>query len=887
MFGNIHKYIENAPTSRVFCLGSSFARHRESTPHDFCRKENASTYSHGDADAVVQLQILLLLQVASPPSIFSHFWHICKSPITSRKLSNQSQHWFSFMEEEYDEELEKLLGEIPRATSAPPHLEEQRTTVKDHHQPSSEQVAQVDTPSDEMQTDCLLLDTMLWLLISMLIPNQSILSILVLPILGESQSYADHGKVTDSASSSDECADATSILDATPLLSTSCLPPSLRSLNPFAQNGDNCIEKELQNNLDKVVLDDWRLEQSQEMRFVQCVQSPLEFHSAKQLSSEQSFAMPEPCVSNLTGATSMHLGHQSSLENGAFLPLSPASFVPPYPSNLKFYAHRMHEAAAQQQIEEQVLCRQRVKEEFLLRQQRLQEQQARFYASLQSQPGISYSRMHHSRSVQAPNFVFDVVQQQLTSKATAITPERNISTAGIWASPVMLSGGVLENPGSCRYFLQGFCTRGDLCPFPHSPMPNSRIPTSHERLLSETTATPKGPRNGLFTPMGVMPPLKKKTYMANGHASSHPVSNDAHLSSSNHLSGISGGGSWKAMDHVALQSVNSEHLVEDSPPPLKYNTLKEIEGHIYSIAKDQHGCRFLQRKFEEGVFEDVQKIFVEIIEHVVELMTDPFGNYLIQKLLEVCDETQRMEILYKVTGKEQLVTISLNMHGTRAVQKLIETVSFPEQVRLVVASLKQGVVTLIKDLNGNHVVQRCLQRLSPEDSQFIFDAAASHCVEIATHRHGCCVLQRCVDFSSGQQRNRLVAEIAANALVLSQDPFGNYVVQYILDLGLNWAIVEVITHMDGNFVHLAMQKFSSNVVEKCLKLSGEESKAQIIRELMSSARLAQLLQDPFANYVVQSALMVSKVDANESNIIENIRKNCLGPQLSARACCYP
>lgn len=56
--------------------------------------------------------------------------------------------------------------------------------------------------------------------------------------------------------------------------------------------------------------------------------------------------------------------------------------------------------------------------------------------------------------------------------------------------------------------------------------------------------------------------------------------------------------------------------------------------------------------------------------------------------------------------------------------------------------------------------------------QFIFDAAASHCVEIATHRHGCCVMQRCVDFASALQKQRLVAEVAANALVLSQDPYG-------------------------------------------------------------------------------------------------------------------
>ena len=56
--------------------------------------------------------------------------------------------------------------------------------------------------------------------------------------------------------------------------------------------------------------------------------------------------------------------------------------------------------------------------------------------------------------------------------------------------------------------------------------------------------------------------------------------------------------------------------------------------------------------------------------------------------------------------------------------------------------------------------------------QFIFEAVTSHCVEIATHRHGCCVLQRCIDFSTGLPQRRLIAEIAANALLLSQDPFG-------------------------------------------------------------------------------------------------------------------
>jgi hypothetical protein len=57
---------------------------------------------------------------------------------------------------------------------------------------------------------------------------------------------------------------------------------------------------------------------------------------------------------------------------------------------------------------------------------------------------------------------------------------------------------------------------------------------------------------------------------------------------------------------------------------------------------------------------------------------DPFGNYLCQKLLEYSTDDQRNLICQSVAG--DLVTISLNMHGTRAVQKMIDFLSTQRQV---------------------------------------------------------------------------------------------------------------------------------------------------------------------------------------------------------------
>ncbi|KDO54470.1 hypothetical protein CISIN_1g004281mg [Citrus sinensis] len=322
-----------------------------------------------------------------------------------------------------------------------------------------------------------------------------------------------------------------------------------------------------------------------------------------------------------------------------------------------------------------------------------------------------------------------------------------------------------------------------------------------------------------------------------------------------------------------IDGLNSWPLSSDSmdlkiirPQPQKYNSVEEVTGRIYLMAKDQHGCRFLQRKISEGTLEDIEKIFVEIIDHIVELMTDPFGNYLVQKLLEVCNEDQRMQILQAITRKAgDLVRIS-----TRAVQKVIETLKSPEQFSLVVSSLKPGIVTLIKNMNGNHVAQRCLLYLLPEYSKFLFQATTNNCVELATDRHGCCVIQKCLTHSEGEQRHRLVSKITSNALILSQDPFGNYVVQFVFELRLPWATMDILDQLEGNYGDLSMQKYSSNVVEKCLKYGDDERRAHIIQELISNAHLDQVMLDPYGNYVIQAALQQSKGGVH-SALVDAIR----------------
>jgi hypothetical protein len=178
------------------------------------------------------------------------------------------------------------------------------------------------------------------------------------------------------------------------------------------------------------------------------------------------------------------------------------------------------------------------------------------------------------------------------------------------------------------------------------------------------------------------------------------------------------------------------------------------------------------------------------------------------------------------------------------------------------------VVTLIKDLNGNHVIQKCLSKLSAEQNQFIYNAVTESCIEVSTHRHGCCVLQRCIDHACESQKLQLVNEITYHVLTLVQDPFGNYVVQYVLDLDNERFKYSIIRRFLGNVCSLSAQKFSSNVIEKAIRVSDIEHRSLLIAELLDRERLEALLKDLYANYVIQTALDCSE-PAQRNKVIYN------------------
>ncbi|KAE8679445.1 Pumilio-like protein 2 [Hibiscus syriacus] len=262
----------------------------------------------------------------------------------------------------------------------------------------------------------------------------------------------------------------------------------------------------------------------------------------------------------------------------------------------------------------------------------------------------------------------------------------------------------------------------------------------------------------------------------------------------------------------------------------------DIVDHVVEFSTDQYGSRFIQQKLETA------------------LMTDVFGNYIIQKFFEHGTESQRAELAGQLIG--HVLSLSLQMYGCRA----LEVVDVDQQTRMV-AELDGSVMKRVRDQNGNHVIQNTIECFHQDRIQSIISAFYGQVVDLSTHPYGCRVIQHVLEHGKPHERSAIISKLAGQIVKMSLQKFASNVVEKCLTFGgpeeRQILVNEMLGSTDEN-EPLRLQKFASNVVEKCLTFGGPEERQILVNEMLGSTDenepLQAMMKDQFGNYVVQKVL---------------------------------
>ena len=182
---------------------------------------------------------------------------------------------------------------------------------------------------------------------------------------------------------------------------------------------------------------------------------------------------------------------------------------------------------------------------------------------------------------------------------------------------------------------------------------------------------------------------------------------------------------------------------------------------------------------------DLKYIFLNIFpfqlrSHVQPLALQMYGCRVIQKALESIPLDQQQLIIQVTT---RIITHqNISFHETLK-KYLNVTKKYLNNLDTSLQELDGNVLKCVKDQNGNHVVQKCIETVEASRLQFIIDAFSGQVYNLSTHPYGCRVIQRILEHCSAEQTAPVLEELHTHIEALIQDQYGNYVVQHVLDRG--------------------------------------------------------------------------------------------------------
>uniref|UniRef100_A0A8C8F871 PUM-HD domain-containing protein n=1 Tax=Oncorhynchus tshawytscha TaxID=74940 RepID=A0A8C8F871_ONCTS len=280
--------------------------------------------------------------------------------------------------------------------------------------------------------------------------------------------------------------------------------------------------------------------------------------------------------------------------------------------------------------------------------------------------------------------------------------------------------------------------------------------------------------------------------------------------------------------------------------------LRDLPGHMVEFSQDQHGSRWaIDIRINGHTHSDTQTHpLLHIAPFYHDLETLPYHYMMIVLLVENVEDLWRESWMNYST-------------------------LFPLPQSDIVRELDGHVLKCVKDQNGNHVVQKCIECVQPQALQFIIDAFQGQVFVLSTHPYGCRVIQRILEHCTQEQTLPILEELHQHSEQLGQDQYGNYVIQHVLEHGRPEDKSKIVAEVRGKVLLLSQHKFASNVVEKCVIHSSRAERALLIDEVCCQkdgphSALYTMMKDQYANYVVQRMIDMAE-PAQRKIIMHKIR----------------
>ena len=295
-------------------------------------------------------------------------------------------------------------------------------------------------------------------------------------------------------------------------------------------------------------------------------------------------------------------------------------------------------------------------------------------------------------------------------------------------------------------------------------------------------------------------------------------------------------------------AISFTHLENEIPP---------VPEASHTRIHDAPKLREIRKRIDNNAITlaELEDTAMQMLPEIAELAADYIGNTVVQKLFEFCSQPTREQMLRQLAP--HLAEIGVHKNGTWAAQKIIDVTRVPEQMEIIVDSLRPYTVPLFLDQYGNYVLQCCLRFGYPYNN-FVFETMLSRMWDIAQGRFGARAMRACLESHNAtkDQQRMLASAISLHSVQLATNANGALLLTWLLDTcNLPRRRIVLAPRLVPHLVHLCTHKVAYLTVLKVINQRNEPEARDVILQALFFSENDKVLEDILSDHACGASLV--------------------------------
>lgn len=186
-----------------------------------------------------------------------------------------------------------------------------------------------------------------------------------------------------------------------------------------------------------------------------------------------------------------------------------------------------------------------------------------------------------------------------------------------------------------------------------------------------------------------------------------------------------------------------------------------LQGHVYRLSIDQWGTHVIRKVLSCRSFDQAKQSFIfdEILANLNQLCLNKNGLCVIKIIIQLTKSPERQIYVIELVLRDLIELVS-DPFGNYAVSEIIENWE-PAICKPIFEKLSNKIFELSIQKYSSNVIETCLKHADPStQSMFIREISCSdRLYALVSHNYGNFVIQKALKLATGREKQDLVAAI--------------------------------------------------------------------------------------------------------------------------------